>query len=272
MSELKKPIIISFFNNKGGVGKSTLSCNQASVFADKYNVLLIDNDPQGNVSEMLGQEQNAEIKKVYQGKDFKIHPIDFNASLIELERRRRTDKRLSIITGGMDLLDVETEVRAKPKYKTILKNNLKEAIKDFDYVFIDNQPAINALTWNALYMSDFVIIPFKPALSEFSGIKKLYEIIGELKQEMNHELKILGILVNMYTSNFLSDKYVKLLRETFDEKMLFKSGVRVAQDYMKAMLFGLPVDLLYAKSDPVVEMMLAVKEEILEKLEKKIWI
>jgi chromosome partitioning protein len=272
LKHLKKPIVISFFNNKGGVGKSTLSGNLASKLADEYNVLLIDNDPQGNVSELLGQEQDAEIRKAYLGKDFAIRPIDFNPKLIELEKRKRSDKRLSILTGGNNLLEVETLIKDKPARETILKRNLDEAIKDFDFVIIDNPPSKSVFVWNALYASDFVIIPFKPSLSEFSGIKSLKDMIDTMKTDLQHELKILGILINMYTKSGVTDMYVTQVQETFDPRMVFDSGVRVAVNFMVAMPFGLPVDLLFGEKEDVVEMITAVKEEMIKKLEEKLWI
>jgi chromosome partitioning protein len=266
------PKVISFFNNKGGVGKSTLTANLASVFADDNNVLVIDNDPQGNVSELLGQEQSAEIKKAYLGKDFKIIQIDFNPVLEELGRKKRTSKQISLITGGMALLEAEPIIKDKPARETILARNIEDTVKKYDYVFIDNPPSVSTFVWNALYASDFVIIPFKPGRSEFSGIKNLLGIIDTLKKDLKHDIKNLGILFNMCTGTSVSEMYIKSVQEQHDEKMVFDNGFKAAVDFMKAAPFGLPVDLLFPEKSEVVEMVMAVKEEVIKKLEGKKWI
>jgi chromosome partitioning protein len=263
---MSKPKIISFFNNKGGVGKSTLSINLASVFADDHKVLLIDNDPQGNASELLSQEQDAEIKKVYLGKDFIIKPIDFNTILESLERKKRTNKQLSIITGGPGLLEAEPLIKDKPARETIMARNIEDIINNYDYIFIDNPPSVSVFVWNALYASDYVIIPFKPGRSEFSGIKNLLDIIKTLKSELKHNLKNLGILINMATATSVSDLYIQNLQQSYEEDLVFAKGIKATVDFMKASPFGLPVDLLFPENNEAVEMILEVKKEIIKKI------
>jgi|GEM_PF-1885229 chromosome partitioning protein len=265
--KVKRPVVISFFNNKGGVGKSTLSINLASAFADDYKVLIIDNDPQGNCSELLSQEQDAEIKNAYLGKEINIRKINFNALLESLELRKRTKKDLSIITGGMALLDVETILKDKPAGETVLARNLKETIKDFDFVFIDNPPSLSIFVWNALCLSNHIIIPFKPGRSEFTGITNLLKIAATVRTELKHNINILGILTNMFTDTSVSSMYVADLEKSLDSNMMFENGVKATVKLMQAATFGLPVDLLFPEKEEAVVAMQDIKKEIIKKLE-----
>ncbi len=269
---IKKPVIISFFNNKGGVGKSTLTANIASIFADEYKVLIIDNDPQGNLSSRFSQSRDSEIYKVYMGKHFEIKKVDFEPALKEYELNRKVKKELWILTGGRELTQAETFLLNKPAREFTLSENLKDKIAGFDFVFIDNPPSENILVYNALCLSDYVIIPFLPGRDELDGVDTLFDIIKSVNKKLHHKLEVLGILINLVTPGNIMKHFVKTIIETMQNKaVVFESYIKMSTAYRDAIALGIPVDIYLSRNNILekefIEDIEQIKSEILEILE-----
>jgi chromosome partitioning protein len=260
--------VISFYNNKGGVGKTTACVTIASLLADEYKVLMIDNDVQGNLSEAVGIEPDSALIKAYEGKKVDFRKVDFTETLEMLERKKLVKKELYILTGGLELLKTEDYLKGAPAREKILQKNLLPQIKDekFDFVLIDNSPSLSVFVWNALCMSDYAIIPFKPSKYELRGIDNLFSVLKTINNDLNHNIKILGIFINMYQENKLVRHYVKLLRDKIEEDKLFSNGLTHTSVYGQAAMVGLPVDLLLPPSDVNLSNFIDLKNEILKKL------
>ena len=186
------------FNQKGGVGKSSIACNLAAVFAVKgKRVLVVDLDPQGNSTHYLTGSPAAEFKETVA--DFFEQTLSFNLFNKDLsDFIQSTDfENLSVLPSSPELDYLERKLEAKHKiYK--LKNALKEMEKYYDEILIDTAPALNFYTRSALIAADRVLIPFD--CDDFSR-KALYQIMGELQdiqEDHNDGLTIEGIVVNQF--------------------------------------------------------------------------
>jgi chromosome partitioning protein len=174
--------IISVVNQKGGVGKTTLTFNLAWGLADRnYNVLALDNDPQGNLTSAFGESPeklDRTILNIYQ--DSNIEPYEINP-------------RLHFIPANIHLAKI-----ADSDFEIIFK--LKEALLkylSYDLIIIDCLPSFGYLNMAALNASDLVLIPTNPSPFALSGLVDLMQTINKTKTRLNNDLQVLGILINL---------------------------------------------------------------------------
>ena len=185
------------FNRKGGVGKSTITCNLAAVAASKgKNILVVDLDPQANTTSYLG----------HSGKDNVVGIAEFMESTISRNYREFTSEdyirktrfeNLSLISASQSLVDLETKLEAKHKiYK--LRDFLNNLHEDFDEIYIDTPPALNFFTLSALIASDRCILPYDCDVFARDAMIDLMEELEEIIEDHNPELVIEGVVVNQF--------------------------------------------------------------------------
>jgi chromosome partitioning protein len=182
--------IISIVNQKGGVGKTTTACNLATALAAVgKKVLLVDNDPQGNTTSGFGINKE-KIKTIY---DVMVGAVTISKVLVE-----SCIPGLLIAPADINLAAVEVELVGQSNFRTILKKSIESVKRNFDYIIIDCPPALGLLTVNALAASSSILIPLQCEFFALEGLKHLMGTIKLVKENLNGDLKINGVLLTMY--------------------------------------------------------------------------
>ena len=218
-------MIIVVFNQKGGVGKSTISTNLAAQSAKLgHKTLLVDLDAQGNSTHYAGFNPNEESLSV--ADMFKQVVGIFRTAKKPAEFVHPTPfENLYVMPSSPALADVERELESR--YKIFkLKDALKELKDEFDHIFIDTPPNFNFYSKAALIAADGFCVPFDCDDFSAQAIDHLLENATELKEDHNPELKLLGIVVNQFNSQ------AKLPKELIDT--LKKKGLPVLESYISA--------------------------------------
>lgn len=201
--------IYAVSNHKGGVGKTTSTVNIGAALANKDNkVLLVDLDPQSNLTQSLGIK-NAEIT-IYEN-------LRGEKAILPLEAR----KNLFVLPSSLDLSAAEIELSSEPGREYVLKEILSQLKDKFDYIFIDCPPSLGLLTINALAASDYVLIPLQAEYLPLRGLAKLTEVINKIKNRLNPKLEIGGVFLTQYDSRkVLHRDIAENVKNFFGSKML----------------------------------------------------
>lgn len=226
--------IISFANQKGGVGKTTSAVNvAASLGILGHKVLLVDLDPQGNATSGVGVSKKTLKKNV---QDILVNGADVNEVIIETKF-----DNLSIVPANITLANAEFQLFDEENAQTELKKALSEVKEKYDYIIIDCPPSLGMLTVNALSASDGVIIPMQCEFYALEGLSQLMITVSRIKQYYNSNLTVTGILITMYNKRLLLSMQVMAeLRKHYDEK-LFDTCISRNVKLSEAPGFGMPV-------------------------------
>jgi chromosome partitioning protein len=252
-------LVVSFANQKGGVGKTTLAINLGSALAmSDFKVLIVDFDPQAHITvglEVSPEEKGTIYHAILGEKDIK--DIIFPTKV----------ENLFVVPADEDLAGFEAEFFDKSENQFILKKEIDKIRDRFDFIFIDCPPSIGIYTINALCASDYVIIPVLADFFSLEGFSKFFKAVEEIRDGLNPSLEILGIVINMY------DKRARLTREVEEEFLKYFPGkvfsVRIPKNVKiaEAPSFGLPV-LLYKPSSPGSDAFSSLAEEFLERIKQ----
>ena len=248
--------IISFANQKGGVGKTTSAVNiAASLGVLGYNTLLVDLDPQGNATSGVGIAKKS-LK--YTIKDVLMGAVNAEEAVIQTE----FDK-LSLIPANMSLAGTEFDLLQSDSEEpwAAMKNAFLALKTKFDYIIIDCPPSLGMLTMNSLSASDGVVIPMQCEFYALEGLSQLMITISKIKAHYNNALVVSGILLTMYTNRLLLTQQVKSeLRKHYAGK-LFDTTISRGVKLSEAPGFGVPVYYHDKKSKCAAEY-LAVANEL----------
>ena len=234
--------IIAIANQKGGVGKTTTAVNLgAALGVLEKKVLLIDADPQANATSGLGIDINGIQLGTYQLLD---HSIKIEDAILPTE-----SPNLDLVPSHIDLVASEIELVDKTSREQMLKKALNGCINQYDYILIDCPPSLSLLTIMALVASDALVVPLQTEFFALEGLTQLMKTIERIKNNLNPELSIRGILLTMYDRrNKLSGEVEKEARNYFKEKV-YQSIVPRNVRLSEAPSHGVPV-LVYDKSCP----------------------
>ena len=237
--------IISVINQKGGVGKTTTVINLAAALTMQgKKILVIDLDPQGNATTGLGlsntDSSNQTIYSVLNG----------TKKIYDVIKKTNFDK-LDLITSNVDLSGLEVETAGDNRRAFILKDELTSILNDsrasYDYILIDCPPSLSLLTIMALVASQSLLVPLQTEFFALEGLTQLMKTIERIKNNLNPELSIRGILLTMYDRrNKLSGEVEREARNYFKEKV-YQSVVPRNVRLSEAPSHGVPV-LIYDKA------------------------
>lgn len=253
--------VITVFNQKGGVGKTTTNINLCSYLAmEGYKVLSIDIDPQGNTTSGLGFDKRKIKTSIY---DVITDDTSIEQAMVKCE----FVDNFYIVPSTMSLAGAEVEIIDKVNREKILREKIKNIEEKFDFVFIDCPPSLGFLTINALTASNSVLIPIQCEFYALEGVGQLVNTIQLVKKSLNPSIDIEGVVLSMFDSRTnLSNEVVSEVKKYFKEKVYSTTiprNIRLAESPS----FGLPI-MLYDNKCKGAEAYEKLAKEFLERQEK----
>ena len=252
--------ILSIINQKGGVGKTTTVINLAAGLSMKgKKILVIDLDPQGNATTGLGMSNTEKTDRTI------YSVLNGTKNIFDVIHKTKFEN-LDLITSNVDLSGLEVETAGDSRRAFILKEKITAYLNDsrgsYDYVLIDCPPSLSLLTIMALVASKSLIVPLQTEFFALEGLTQLMKTIERIKNNLNPELIIKGILLTMYDKrNKLSSEVEKEARGYFKDKV-YQSVVPRNVRLSEAPSHGVPV-LLYDKNCPGSKSYFSFTEEFL---------
>ena len=234
-----KIIVIS--NQKGGVGKTTTAVNLSAFLAlEGKKVLLVDIDPQGNATSGVGIERSKIEQNIYDSL--------INQALVQGVLISSQIKNLDVLPSTLQLAGAEIELVNYISRENRLKQLLRPIKEDYNYIIIDTPPSLGLLTLNALNAADSVIIPVQCEYYALEGIGQLLNTVNLVKENLNPNLSIEGILLTMYDSrNNLSKEVADEIGKHFHGSV-FRAVIPRNVRLSEAPSHGQPIVLYEAKS------------------------
>jgi chromosome partitioning protein len=225
----KKAKVIAFANQKGGVGKTTTTINLATALAmAKQRILVIDMDPQGNLTMSQGIDPDGLERSMY---DVLVHDLPIR----EVIRSREID----VACASIDLAGAEIAMSTKIGRERSLEKAFRAIEEDYDFICIDTPPSLGLLTINALTAADKVIVPVQCEYLSMRGLIQLQNTLEMIRENLNPDVDIEGILPTLVDSRTLHAKEaIELLEENFGDRVFasrIKKTIRFAEAPVKGM-------------------------------------
>jgi chromosome partitioning protein len=251
--EVSLPRVIAFANQKGGVAKTTTTLNLAVAFAERgLRVLAIDLDPQGNLTMSQGMNPDTIERSMF---DVLVHRLPITEIVVRTE--------IDVAVSSIDLAGAELALSSMIGRERALEKALMPVKSQYDYILIDTPPSLGLLTINALVASNGVIVPVQCEYLSLRGLVQLENTMSMIRENLNPEVKIAGILPTMFDTRTLhSREAVEILEENFGD-LVYKTRIRKTVRYAEAPVKGSSV-LKYDPNGPAADAYRALAEEVLD--------
>lgn len=210
--------VIAFAQHKGGVGKTTTTVNVGAALAMKrYRVLLVDMDPQANMTESLGYamgEHSGTVEALAGNEDIEMLTVEFSP-----DDRRLVE--MDLLPSSLELAGSELQLVGAVGRELILKDFVKPLRRDYDFILIDCPPSLGLLTVNALAAADQVFIPIQAEYLAVKGLKSIINVINLIKKQINRPLKIGGGIITRYDGRkVLNREAANTIKKEFDIEIM----------------------------------------------------
>ncbi len=255
--------ILAIANQKGGVGKTTTTVNLAASIAQAgHRVLVVDMDPQANATSGLGFPKGSLGEGIYEA----LSPSEMTATPRPLRELTQLTEvpNLWLVPATRDLAGAEVELVNVNRREFRLRDALSPIANQYDYILFDCPPSLGLLTLNALVAATAVVIPMQCEYYALEGLSHLTETIQQVKQALNPDLEIEGILLTMVDPRMnLTQQVADEVRSHFDGKVyqtIIPRNVRIAE----APSHGKPI-LLYDHRSSGCQSYLALAQEFLHR-------
>ena len=244
--------VIAFANQKGGVAKTTTTLNLGVAFREMgYRVLLVDLDPQGNLTMSQGLNPDVIERSMF---DVLVHKIPIS----EVIEQREVD----LAVASIDLAGAELALSSLIGRERSLEKALAEVRGSYDFVLVDTPPSLGLLTINAFVAATGVIVPVQCEYLSLRGLVQLENTLSMIRENLNPVVEIKGILPTMYDSRTVhSREAVEMLKENFGD-LVFETRIRKTVRYAEAPVEGSSV-LKYDSSGPAAQAYRDLAKEVL---------
>ena len=245
--------VIVFANQKGGVAKTTTTLNLAVAFKEQgFRVLVVDLDPQGNLTMSQGMNPDAIERSMF---DVLVHRLPISEIIHTAE--------VDVAVSSIDLAGAELALSAMIGRERALEKALLEVRDSYDFIMVDTPPSLGLLTINAFVAATGVIVPVQCEYLSLRGLVQLENTLAMVRENLNPDVKIEGILPTMFDRRTLhSREAVEILEESFGD-LVFKTRIRKTVRYAEAPVKGQSV-LKYDPSGTAAEGYRDLAKEVLD--------
>lgn len=257
-------MIITFGNYKGGVGKTTATLLFTYLLSKEYKVLVIDTDPQANLTESIIRTYNVEIdsdKNIFNGVFSRRSRFDHNIQEVH--------SNLDILSGSGDMLDFDLEVQRQYKkendYQDIIKLNIDEIKHNYDFILFDTAPAINLVMDNVVMASDYILITTKTEPLSYDSTQSFYGYLIDKYNNNNYNFELLGVLPYLVGISATDRDVLIKYTEVFDTE-IFENRIKQSDRVKAWSMYGITEDKAYDQKS--LKMYEQVVNEALERIKQ----
>jgi len=245
--------VIVLANQKGGVAKTTTTLNLGVAFAERgYRVLLIDLDPQGNLTMSQGLNPDTIEQSMF---DVLVHRLPMDQVI--------TTREVDIAVSSIDLAGADMALSSQIGRERALEKALAPVKDRYDYIFIDTPPSLGLLTINAFVAATGVIVPVQTEYLSLRGLVQLENTLSMVRENLNPTVSIVGIVPTMYDKRLAHSREAdEILRESFGD-LVYQTRIRKTVRFAEAPVQGRSV-LAYEPGGQAADMYRDLAKEVLD--------